>query len=390
MKLFKKRRLFFDYASATPLDRVVLWRMLPFLFSRFANAGAIYREGILEKKVLEESRRRLASVLGIQSGEIYFTGSGTESNNLAILGIIKAYRERNPQKIPHIITTTIEHSSVLRVCQALEKTGVKVSYIAPNEKGSVEIKKIEAAMTPETVLVSVQAVNNETGVILPVSNIGRAIRAWRKNHDRVYPYFHTDASQATNTLSVRLDTLCADAVTLDAGKCYGPKGVGVLALRRQIEIAPLLYGGGQEQGLRPATENIAGIVGGAEAIVRAQKNYKKESARLALIQNYFESEIIKKFPHADIIGKKSDRSPHISNMCFKGIESEFAVLKLDHKGIAVSAASTCMNSAEESFSYVVKEIAPGCETSSLRFSFGKGTRQRDVKRLLHTLTKIMV
>ncbi len=389
MKFLKPKRLFFDYASATPLDRAVLWRMLPFLVSRFANAGAIYREGVLEKRALESARRRLATVLGIQQAEVFFTGSGTESNNIAIMGIVNAYRAKNPGNIPHVITTTIEHSSVLRVCQALEKKGVAVTYISPNEKGTIEVKKIEDAITPQTILVSVQAVNNEIGTILPVAQIGRMIRARRKKHDSVHPYFHSDASQATNTLSVRVDTLNVDVLTLDAGKCYGPKGVGILAVRRAVEITPIFYGGGQEVGLRPATENLAGIVGATEAICRAQENYKKENARLAEIQNYFETEIGKQFPQAEIAGKKADRSPHVCNICFRGIDSEFTVLKLDHKGIAVSAASTCMNTAEESFSYVVKAIAPGCESSSLRFSFGKQTRKRHVKKLLAILKTVL-
>lgn len=389
MKFLKPKRLFFDYASATPIDRAVLWRMLPFLVSRFANAGAIYKEGVVEKRALEHARRRLATTLGIQQAEVFFTGSGTESNNIAIMGIVDAYVAKNPGAVPHVITTTIEHSSVLRVCQALEKNGVAVTYIAPNEKGMIEVKKIEDAITPQTILVSVQYVNNETGTILPVAQIGRMIRAWRKKHDSVYPYLHSDASQAANTLSVRMDTLQVHALTLDASKCYGPKGVGILAVRRAVEIAPIFYGGGQEAGLRPATENLAGIVGATEAICRAQENYKKEYARLSEIQDYFETEITKLFPQAEIAGKKSDRSPHISNICFRGTDSEFAVLKLDHKGIAVSAASTCMNTAEESFSYVVKAIAPGCESSSLRFSFGRQTKKRAVKKLLTILRDIM-
>lgn len=389
MNFIKPKRLYFDYASATPLDRGVFWRMLPFLWSRFANPGAIYREGVLEKRVLESTRKNLANTLGVQAGEVYFTGSGTESNNIAIRGVVESFKVKYPEKIPHIVTTAIEHSSILRVFEALQKSGVRVSYIAPNAKGTIELKDVETAITPETVLVSVQTVNNEIGTILPVAQIGRMIRAWRKDHDSVYPYLHSDASQSINTLTTRLDTLNVDLLTLDASKCYGPKGVGVLAVRRAVHIAPIFWGGGQEQGLRSGTENMAGIVGGTEAIIRTQKKHKEEYIRLEKIQKYFETEIKRVFAGAEITGKQTDRSPHISNVCFKGIDSEFTVLKLDQKGIAVSAASTCMNSTEESFSYVVRAIAPGCESSSLRFSFGRQTQIEDVKKLVAILKNVL-
>ncbi|MDP2705299.1 MAG: cysteine desulfurase family protein [Patescibacteria group bacterium] len=381
----KKKRIFLDYASTTPVLPEIAKVMAPFLQEQFANPSALYKEGVEARAAVSEARLAIARTLGVRKDEIVFTGSGTESINLAILGVANAYKGKRP---PHIITTKIEHASVRKAVEEVERMGGKVTAISPNEEGMVSATDVFEAITEDTVLVSVMYANNEIGTIQPIKEIGRTIHEYREARKKKYPYFHTDASQAANYLPVSPSRFYADLMTLDATKMYGPKGVGMLYVKEGTHITPIIHGGGQENGLRSGTENTGAIVGMARALLIAQTDREKEFERLKNLRDYCISQIKKYFPSATINGSATERLPNNANICFPGIDSEFAVISLDAEGIAVSAASSCRTLAERSSSYVIEAIGKKeCASSSLRFSFGRFTTKEEVDALLKGLVR---
>lgn len=381
----KKKRIFLDYASTTPVLPEVVKAMTPFSDVVFANPSALYKEGVEARAALNEARAKITRMLGVRKEEIVFTASGTESVNLAVLGVVGAYRGKRP---PHIITTKIEHASVRKAVEEVQKMGGKATFLSVNEEGIVSPNDVAEALTEDTVLVSVMYANNEIGTIQPIKEIGRIIYEYRENHKKKYPYFHTDASQAANYLSVSPSRFYADLLTIDATKIYGPKGVGMLYVKEGTLIAPIIHGGGQENGLRSGTENVGGIVGMTLALEIAQADREKETERLKDIRDYCISEIKKNFPHATLNGSVSERLPNNVNVCFPGVDSEFAVISLDAEGIAVSAASSCRTLAERSSSYVIEAIGKKeCASGSLRFTFGKSTVKEDINALLRALMR---
>ena len=298
-------RVYLDYASTTPLDKRVLKAMKPFLMAGFdggfCNASSLYKEGVFVSKKILEARKSVADIIGGHSDEIFFTSGGTESNNLAIMGMVRGILAiSNSNNVvdssdlakvkPHIVTSNIEHSSVLETCRALENQGiVEVTYISVSEDGLVDIGEIKKSIRPETILISIMYVNNEVGTIQPIKDIAKLIRAERKNREEGLPiYFHTDASQAALFCNLGVPQLGIDLMTLDASKIYGPKGSGVLFVHRnaQKNILPIIYGGGQENGLRSGTENPAAIVGFAEALRIAISENSKESLRILELRSY--------------------------------------------------------------------------------------------------------
>jgi len=262
-----RSRIYLDYASATPVDPRVLKAMAPYWDIISGNPGALHEEGVSAKQALTDARSRVAHLLHARASEMIFTGSGTEANNLAIMGTVAALERRGVLlESMHLIVSAIEHESVLAPAGELERRGVKVTLVSPEPSGIVSAEKIMSEMRPETVLVSLQAANHEIGTIQPVPELGRKVKAWRTLHKADLPYFHSDASQAALLLNVSVDRLSVDLMTLDAQKIYGPKGVGALYKRQGAVLSPVLFGGRQEQGLRPATENIPAIVGMAAAL----------------------------------------------------------------------------------------------------------------------------
>jgi cysteine desulfurase len=360
----------------------------------FHNPSSLYAEAVRNKQAMTEARKTIASFFNMQSDEIIFTASGTESNNLAILGVFNGYKGK---KIPHFVVSAIEHPSVLKACTEIERLGGQVTYVLPEKNGTIDPKKVRAALKPSTVLVSVMYANNEIGTIQPVGAIGRTVKEYREQkisdgNEGVYPFFHTDASQAPNYLPIHIGQLSADMVTLDGGKVYGPRGIGLLAVHRSVPLHPIIFGGGQERGLRSGTENVAAIVGLSEALTIAEKLRESEGSRLVELRDYAENEIKKKFPEAIIHGAVALRLPNIINVCFPGLDAEFAVIKLDHLGILASAASACQSNAEENYSETVSalpDIGETCKRSSLRFSMGRGTTKKQVEALLSALSKIV-
>lgn len=384
-----QKRVFLDYASTTPVSAEVAKVMEPFASERFHNPGALYKEGVEARRTVESARAQVAKLLNVTSAEVFFTSGGTESDNLAIAGVFAAALKRGIQS-PHIMTTTIEHPAVLEVCKNIEKAGGKVTYLTPDEEGIVEAQKVKAALTPETILVSVMYANNEIGTVQPIKEIAKEVQTWRGSRKSKYPFFHTDASQAPNYLSVQMQTLGADLLTIDAGKIYGPKGVGALVVKRNTEISAVTFGGGQEGGLRPGTENVAGIVGFAKALDSAISMREKETERISKLSSDLLQRILKEVPGAELNGHREKRLPNIVNICIKGLDSEFAVLKMDNLGVACAHVTSCKTSAEDSSSYVVGALGKKeCTKSSLRFSLGRETTKKDLDFALEALKKIV-
>lgn len=388
----KTKRVFLDYASTTPVDRRVLHTMRRFHSRDFANPSALYNEGVDVREQIEDARERVSRLLQVRSGEIIFTGSGTESDNLAIVGVARAIVAANTNnfedKRPHIITTNIEHVAVLESCRRLEKEGFEVTYLPVDENGLITADQVASELRPETILVSVMLANNEIGTVLPVRQIGVALRKYKKDKGRIiseFPYLHTDASQAPNYLNVNVDGLSADLMTLDGSKIYGPKGVGCLVKKGYVPIEPILYGGGQEDGLRPGTENVANIIGFAEALKITIEMQEKESARLAELQKYFIERLEKEIPQAKLNGSLKNRLPNNINICIPDLNAEFAVIQLNEVGVCCAAMTACKNLSGDVSSYVVKSLGGGCDKSSLRFSMGRYTSGGDIDFVIDKL-----
>lgn len=387
--IFSKKRNYFDYASTTPLDKRVFKAMKPYLTSKFANSSSLYKEGVETSKALTESRRVVASVLQVKPDEIIFTGGGTESNNLAILGTYLNQVKKTHSHQVHFVTTTIEHSSVLEVFRYIESLGGLVTYVKPEANGVVDVKKIEWAITSETVLVSVMYANNEIGTIQPIREIGKIVKAKKEAGQDIV--FHVDACQGALYLSLLAHDLLADMITLDSSKFYGPKGVGVLYKKRAVSLSPIIYGGGQEGGLRSGTENIPGIVGFAEALRIASLERKDESKRLLKMRDLFADKLLRSVSGLSINGDWAIRLPNNINICLPGLDAEYAVLRLDVLGFAVSSVTTCKTLSEDSSSYVVGELYENdsCSRSSLRITLGRYTTKREINALIKVLLNIL-
>lgn len=379
------KRVYLDYAATAPLDPRVRRAMESYFSKIFGNPSSIHAEGSAAKKALDSARAQVAHALEAHADEIVFTGGGTEANNLAVFGVINS-----KIKNPHIITTNIEHSSILEPLRTLARGGeIEVTYVSVEPNGIVKLERIMSAIRQNTVLVSVQYANNEIGTIQPIAKIGKALHGLTHR-----PLFHCDACQAPLYLNCLVNALGVDLLSLDAHKIYGPKGVGCLYVRRGARLAPLLYGGGQEQGRRATTENVPGIVGFAEALALAVREREKESFRLATLCDFFHSYILKDVGISQkvIINgsmERKERLPNNLNLSFPGADTEMLLLQLDAAGIAVSTKSSCLKDERES--YVVKALGGGTRRAraTLRFSFGRWTTQKDLIYTAKALGKLL-
>ncbi|HVU06381.1 MAG TPA: cysteine desulfurase family protein [Candidatus Paceibacterota bacterium] len=393
------QRIYADWAATTPLHPRVI-RAMERARVAWANPSAIHSEGVKAKHALEASRVSLARILGTKPEEVYFTSGGTEANATIIQGTLRAKLEKGVKDV-HVVTTAIEHSSVLEVVKLFGQHGVKVTYVAPGADGVVRAEDVLAAITPDTVLVTCMYANNEIGTIQPVSKIGagvRKIRAERmgKGEDSNFPVFHVDASQAPLWLSCEIEGLRADALTLDAHKMQGPKGVGALVVRRHVHWEPLMAGGGQERGKRPTTESVELIAGFAEALALAHEGREERSKTAAAVRSYFFDRIAAELPDAVINGSVKNRLPNNVNVSIPDLaDPEFALLFLDKEGVACSTKSSCLKGEEES--YVVKALVEaGKDAASnmwrarntLRFTFAPNAARRDVSYIAERLKKL--
>ena len=407
MKKPKATSIYLDYAGATMMDKKVAKIIDITNKNNFANPSAIHKAGVRASEAINEARKKIASLLGVHSDEIIFTGSGTESVALALFGVINNYELLiiGKNKIPHIITTNIEHSSILENCKILKEKGLaEITYIPIEANGIVDPKKVKEALKENTVLVTIMYANNEIGTIQPIKEIAKEIRHFRKARNEKYdgisghgyfplfPYFHTDACQAMNYLETdNMDRLGVDMMTFNGAKIYGPKGIGVLYKKRSVELQPIYKGGEQEFGLRSGTENISSIVGLAEALSIACKIKEKESKRLINLRDYTINKLLKLSKESgyniELNGDKEKRLPNNINISVDNLMSELLVIELDAKGFFVSEKSACHSKNNEP-SHVIEALrkAQGVnlknENGSIRISLGRETRKEDINHLI--------
>lgn len=374
--------IYLDYASTTPVSEDVLKKMAPYQKDNFGNASSIHKLGQISRTAIDSSRETIAKFLNCLPSEVIFTGSATESDNIAILGVADFYLKQG-KKI-HIVTSKIEHHAVLTTCEALEKQGVGVTYLPVNQDGMVDVNKVSEAIKENTVLVSIMYANNEIGSIQPIAKISEAIK--NKKPDVL---FHTDAVQGVNYLTCNVKELGVDMLTLSGHKIYGPKGVGALYLKQGIKITPIVYGGGHEYGLRPGTENTAYIVGLAVAIQEAEKNMP-ENGKIQKLRDKLINGVLKNIPDSKLNGSKENRLPNNANFSFKGAEGEAIVISLDQEQIYASTGSACTSQGLEP-SHVLLAIGLQQEQahSSLRLTLGKHTTEKEIKKVLDVLPKVI-
>lgn len=382
------KRIYLDHAAATPVDEKVLTAMRPYFSRDFGNPGSIHRDGIVAAKALEAARKETAMVLGAKSDEIIFTSGGTESDNLAILGVANFFKRISNGKKLHIITTAIEHHAILKPYKFLEMNGFEVTYIPVSKKGIVNIADIKKAIKDNTVLVSVMYANNEVGTIQPIREIGNMLKEIRG--DRPYPLFHTDACQAPGALSLQVSNLHIDLMSLTGAKIYGPKGAGVLYVKKGTPLDPIIFGGEQERGLRSGTQNVSACVGLAKALTKIDGNRKKESERQTKLRDYFIAALKKTFRNSELNGEQKMRLPNNVNIYFPKLSGEQLVIELDAQGISASTGSAC-SSREEAPSHVLIAMYGSEERaeSSVRFTLGNGTTKSEINRTMTILKNIV-
>ncbi len=377
--------VYLDHSSATPTSPEVLKAMEPFFLKTFANPSSLHQLGVESRKAVEDSRKIVANLLGTQPDSIIYVSGGTEANNLAIFGSTRGL------KPGHIITTRVEHSSVLEPIKRLESEGWKITYLPVNSEGFVNPSDLAKSLNSETVLVSIMYANNEVGSIQQISELGKIVNRFKKSNNSTYPFFHTDACQAPEYLPLQVEKLHVDLMSLNGGKIYGPKGIGVLYKRRGINLSPIILGGGQEGSVRSGTENVASIVGFAKALQVSTKKSASETIRLRKLTKYLIDELKKLFPNLVLNGPElgEGRLPNNLNFSVGNIEGEKFVLYLDSFNILCSTASACTESKNEP-SHVLKAIglSEKDNRSSVRFSLGRGTSKDELKYTISSIKKI--
>jgi cysteine desulfurase len=397
------QKIYLDHSATTPIDPEVRKKIHPYMTEMFGNASSIHAFGQDALKGVDWAREQLANLFGCKFKEVIFTSGATESNNLALRGLVMAFKKGNPKLMPHIITSKIEHPAILEVCQELVKEGLaEATYVNVDAKGIVKIDEIKAAIKDNTVLVSIMYVNNEIGTIQPIRKIGDLIentnnkrrpksegRSPKDLYNKIY--FHTDAVQAVNYCPMKAESLKVDMITISGHKIYGPKGVGALYIKEGTPMKAITFGGHQEYNIRPGTYNVPAIVGlgaAVELINNSQltvNNLKIEKLRDRLI-----SGLTKKIPDTQINGDLENRVPGNANISFLGAEGESMLLMLDMDGIAVSTGSACASGSLEP-SHVLRAmgIPPEDCHASIRFTLGKFTTAKEIDLVIEAVPPIV-
>ena len=372
-------RIYLDHAATTAVSPEVLREMLPFMTECFGNAASIHGTGREAHRALDRARKQVAAVLGAQPQEIYFTSGGSESDNWAVKGVAWAARGRGK----HVITSAVEHHAVLNACAWLEGMGFEVTRLPVDALGRVDPDSVARAVRPDTVLISVMTANNEIGTLQPIREIGELARS------RGVP-FHTDAVQAAGHIPVNVEELQVDLLSLSAHKFHGPKGVGVLYVRRGTKLDSLIHGGAQERGLRAGTPNVPGAVGLAKALDLAAASLPESADRVRALRDLLIREIRARIPDAVLNGDPERRLPGNVHFSFPGVDGEALLLRLDLAGIACSGGSACTSGAQEP-SHVLAAIgqAPDLAKGGLRMTLGEENTPEEIKEVLHVLPEIV-
>lgn len=372
------REIYLDHAATTPLREEVLAEMVPYFSEEFGNASSVYGWGRRARQALGNSRDRVAEILHAEPDEIVFTSGGSEGANLALKGAAWA----NQNKGKHIITSAVEHYAVLDAVLWLERAGFAVTVLPVDGEGTVAPEAVQAALRPDTILVSIMHANNEVGTIQPISRIGAIVRS----HGAL---FHTDAVQTAGTLTLDVNELNVDLLSLSAHKLYGPKGVGALYIRNGVRLDPLIHGGAQEKRRRAGTENVAGIVGLAKALELAQAEREEEGARQTALRDKLLAGL-QEIPFTKVNGSMEHRLPNNVNICFRYIEGESLLLNLDLLGVAASSGSACTSgSLEPSHVLLAMGLSHEIAHGSLRLTLGRQTSESDIDYVLQELPKIV-
>jgi cysteine desulfurase len=381
--------IYLDHAATSPLDPRVREAMLPFLGENFGNPSSLHSAGRRAKEAIDDARDAVAKFLNCRADEIVFTSGGTEADNMAVLGIYRAYKSQGSR----IVTTTIEHHAILHPLEHLvKKEGAEAIMVKVGRDGLVDPEKVVAQIDAKTLLVSVMFANNEIGTVEPIAEIGRRISAWKKANNRKQgeaPFFHTDACQAAGALALDVKELGVDLLTLNGSKVYGPKGVGVLYVKSGVRPEPLIYGGGQEWGVRSGTENVPAIVGLAKALELASAERETENARLVKLRDKLVGGLLA-IPKTILNGHPTQRLPNNVNVSILDIEGEAMILYLDEAGFRVSTGSAC-TAANLEPSHVIRALGLPYEAAhgSLRISLGRATSEADVEKFLLALPPIV-
>ena len=373
------RFVYADNAATTPIDPRVLEKMMPFLTTEYGNASTLYSLGSSSRDAMEEARRQVALLMNADPGEIYFTGCGSESDNMALRGWMHSKQNKGKK---HLITTNIEHHAILHTAQALEKEGFEVTYLQVNEHGMVELDKLEAAIRPDTAMVSIMFANNEIGTINPIAEIGKLCR-------EKGIIFHTDAVQAYGHVPVDVKAMNIDILSISGHKINAPKGVGAIYIRKGILLNQLITGGGQEKGRRAGTENVASIVGLGEAARLKRLHMEEEIAYTGKLSRKLIDGVLK-FPQTILTGHPEQRLPGTCSFCINAIEGESLVLMLDFNGICASTGSACSTGSLDP-SHVLLGIGLSHEIShgSLRLTLGMQNTEEDVDYILERLEQVV-
>jgi len=377
----KIKKIYLDYAATTPVDPRVVKAMLPYFSEKFGNTMSLHSFGQEAKEALEESRGVIADLMGAKPQEIIFTGSASESNNLALKGVALAKASANQGG--HIIISPIEHACVMESARWLESQGFEITRLKVDKYGLVSPDDVRKAIRKDTILVSIMHANNEIGTIEPIEEIGKICR-------EKGIYFHTDAAQSFGKISIDVNKMNIDLLTASSHKMYGPKGAAALFIRKGTKIEPLIHGGGHESGLRSSTVNVAAIVGLAEAARICEREMKKEAQREIKLRDKLIKGVLQKIKGSHLNGHPKKRLPNNINFSFPGIEGESLVMQLDFLGIAASTGSAC-SSAKLEPSHVLLAIGlkPEQAHGSLRLSLGRWTKEKDINYVLDVLPKVV-
>lgn len=370
--------IYLDNNSSTRVDPEVLEEMMPFLTSRYGNPSGSHRFGTRVKEATNLAHERVAAMLGCEPNEVVFTSCGTESDNAAIHSALQMSPDRR-----HIVTTSVEHNAVLNYCEAVVRRGSQVTVVPVDEQGHLDAEEVEAAIRPETAVVSVMWANNETGVINSIEKIAAICRAKGV-------FFHTDAVQAVGKMPINLARLPIHFLSLSGHKLHAPKGVGALYLNKRARFQPLIVGGPQEGGRRAGTDNVASIVGLGKAAELAVKTLEEENSRVRALRDRFEKTLLAELEDVQVNGDPRARLPNTSNLAFTGVDAQAVLLKLDQEGICCSLGSSCTTGAIQP-SHVLRAMHFSNERarSSLRFSFGRFNTEAELDKVLDVLPRIV-
>ncbi|MFA4817411.1 MAG: cysteine desulfurase family protein [Parcubacteria group bacterium] len=407
----KKKRVYLDYAATTPVDLAVFAAMKPYFSQKFGNAMSVHGFGQTAQKAIDKARSQAGEFFHCQPQEVIFTSGATESNNLAVKGVVKSYYSKfypvksarggakqfnRVTKKPHLITTAFEHHCVLSACRAMEKENLaEATYIKPDKNGLIKIGDIKKAIKPNTILISVMYVNNEIGTVQPIAKIGKLVKNINsKKPESAYKIiFHTDATQAVNYFDCDVEKLGVDLLSMSAHKIYGPKGVGALYIKKGTPIRKIQDGGDQEYKMRSGTHNVPGIVSLGKALELVTRNAKRETRKIEELRDYLIKRILKEVPKSYLNGSREYRSPNNANFRFDNVEGEGLILSLDMEGIAGSTGSACSSGAlTPSHVLLSLGLKPQQVHGSLRLTLGKYTTKQEidfaVSRIKETMSRL--